>query len=344
MENPIKLFLVAIILVASIFAPVELSMWPRRQLAEALYSSGYETASKFVYGSLAYDNDVVGTANFYMLKFRDVYPTREETYWKRGELRDDKLSEALIELQSMSHIADYNRLMLFSGLPATSDMNGFIGRKLKLLHDEKDPEAEKIIAGNLAGIDQVAFVKRLADLGHVYAAYNIASYAHHHSEESIWKGLEEKYLLKAAERGFTDAMVDYGRIIRSYNPSLATKWINKAAELGSVPAAIELGRCYEQGGSFCEKQDLKMAVLWYKKAVLPNLPIVPPHWEMENGIIRMTFIPQNQRSESLCNCDRWGLYQLLRLAEEQKMKSISKEEILEYKRLLNIDSPNEFKL
>jgi hypothetical protein len=343
LENPIKLFLVTIILVASIFAPVELSMWPRRQLAETLYINGNETAAKYVYRSLAFNSDIVGTANFYMLQYRDVYPTRAETLYQRQQILDS-LAEALISLQEISHIADYNRLMLLGGSPISSDNDDFINRKLKLLHEFKDPETEKILAGGAFEIDQITFLKRLADLGHVFAANDLADLAHFNPDNSSLKGDEERYLLKAAQGGYSDAMIDYARLITPSRPKEAKQWFDKAATIGSIRSAMELGRCYEHGEEFCEKQDIELAVSWYKKAVLGNLPIVFPHWQMENGIIRMTFTSQTMTSESLCNCDTWGLRQLLRLAEEQKTKSISNEEILEYKRLLNIDSPNEFKL
>jgi hypothetical protein len=318
-------------------------MWPRRQLAETLYINGNETAARYVYRSLAFNSDIVGTANFYMLQYRDVYPTRAETLYQR-QLILDPLAEALISLQEISHVADYNRLMLLGGAPLSSDNDDFINRKLKLLHEVKDPETEKILAGGAFEIDQITFLKRLANLGHVFAANDLADLAHINPDNSSLKGDEERYLLKAAQGGYSDAMIDYARLITPYRPKEAKQWFDKAATIGSIRSAMELGRCYEQGEEFCEKQDVELAVSWYKKAVLGNLPIVFPHWQMENGIIRMTFTSQTMMSESLCNCDTWGLRQLLRLAEEQKTKSISKEEILEYKRLLNIDSPNEFKL
>jgi Sel1 repeat len=343
LENPIKLFLVAIILVASIFAPVELSMWPRRQLAEALYSSGYENYSKYVYGSLAFNKDVVGTANFYMLKFRDVYPTRAETLYQRQQLLDP-LSEALISLQEISHIADYNRLMLLGGAPISKDTADFINRKLKLLQEAKDPETEKIFAGSTRDFDQIAFLTRLADLGHVYAAYDLGALSRFDPNDPSLNTTKLRALLKAAEGGFSDGMVEYAKLISSDKPKEAKQWFEKAAQLGNVWASMQLGRCYENDGDFCKKQDIELAVSYYKKAVLGNLPIVFPYWQMENGIIRMTFTSQNQHSESSCNCNTWGLRQLLRLAQELKTKTISQEEIVEYKKLLNIDSPNEFKL
>lgn len=78
----------------------------------------------------------------------------------------------------------------------------------------------------------------------------------------------EKWLMMAAEQGYTRAQVELGNLYRSRENGAdydeAFKWYRKAAEQGSTVAWYHMGETYYTGKG--AGQDYAEAVKWYRKA------------------------------------------------------------------------------
>lgn len=277
-----------VIIVVFAFLPFNISMTPRRALAEYLYAKGYDDGAIAVYDSLMFNGDVVASANNAAFQFRlsqgskTMGDDEKRQIWIEFERAQDALTE-------ISPIAAYNLALPWAHSDEKSRRHNYVMHKLREAANLGDHLAKTIIGNNTGDISRIDIVKRFADMSDPVAQYRYASDLHH-VENS--EAEEIFYLRKASQAGIRAAMSELSwKLLNRPDPQHpeAEKWMRLAAAKGDVMAANRLGDCLSSVFYFCETQDNEEAAKWYQVAVSDPAPELPPRYGMEDGIIRVGF-------------------------------------------------------
>lgn len=286
--RPFVYWLAPVIAVGFAFLPVEISMAPRRALAEYLYAKEYDDAAMTVYNSLIFNGDLVASANNVALQFRlfqgkkNTSDDEKHQIWVDFERTQDALTD-------ISPIGAYNLAMPWAANGDNQPRHIYFMRKLREAASLGDAFAKKIIGTDTGDISRFDISKRVADLSDPVAQYAYGSNLH--SEQNS-KAEEIAFHRKAAEAGIRAAMSELGwLLINRSDPQYpeAEKWIRLAAARGDVMAANRLGGCLSRVFYFCKTQNNEEAAKWYQVAISDPAPELPPRYEMENGVIRVWF-------------------------------------------------------
>ena len=277
------LTLTLVSLVGALFVPLEWSMELRRNVALQQFNQGRETVARYIYRTLYWNGDPIGTNNWAVLNFRhryqrlDALPSRQQ---KRKTYRR-------IRAATLNGFRTAGRKGLSTGHYNYAAMTGS-RRHYRLAAKAGDQVAREIVP-KLSDTEDYAHTRTLADTGDVMAALRLGLKLH-------FKGnrVEElHYLRLAAEAGIPRAQTAYAwKHINTKDPNHdeARHFLLAAATAGDVRAANILGECHLNAYYFCSQPDFEAAAKWFQVATAPVIrPANPAPRITKSGAFRVWF-------------------------------------------------------
>jgi TPR repeat protein len=263
MARPRLLF--GVILFAVIVIAEALSGWGRHQLAHALGTNGYKSGARFIYATLASDNDPLALNNYAALldiSMADIpgKTERRRVFLKVRNMYKRAAAKGLAAAQFNAGLQTYRATRPDSpDFPAAREW-------LRQAADKGDLLAGLAYARDLSRFtsnpeypERMRRLQALADRG-LAEAQELYGDALRATDEAG----AQRYLRLAAQQGHSLAIEGLGFSLLRTSVSEGVLWLQKAAEAGSIPAQGALGEIYRDGD--LGQPDYDKAVYWLTMA------------------------------------------------------------------------------